>query len=517
MIVSSNGNPVMENPASGNREKRGSVLERLTRQVLSHPQDVNTLDQYYRLAVEQNQIDAAKNTISHLRHQFPENQHLIRTYIALCLYQQDYLSAIDSIETLVAISTPERGLIEAALKVREKIGPRKIDRQREAGATLSACLIVKDEQDYIGPCLQSIKAFADEIVVVDTGSTDWTGAIARIFGAKVYDYQWNDDFAEARNFGLDNASGHWVFIIDADEIISRKDGSEFLHFCRQLPEDERLGFIMTTLNYTNKRESAGWVENDFNYPEVQAEGWVPTEKVRLFPNHPNIRFVYPVHEIVDPVLEEHGYRLAQCPVPVLHFGKLNQNRKRERWQTYYRIGRKKLNDLGDHPSGLRELAIQAALLNRLEEASDLWRRFIRLRPDSFNGWTNLASIYSRLGRYRKASGAAHQAAQLAPHKMEALYNLVISELQVGDAANAIEASNRLSGRFPDYAQGHMLKGISHVCAGKWETGIKILKQARAKTNNRVFSQMIVEVSAPLRHAGRHDWIKDICSAIQQAT
>jgi glycosyltransferase involved in cell wall biosynthesis len=389
--------------------------------------------------------------------------------------------------------------------------------KRKAGATLSVCLIVKDEQSYLAPCLQSIKALADEIVVVDTGSTDRTGDIARIFGAKVFDYQWNDDFAAARNFGLEKANGDWILIMDADEIISRKDHAKFLHFCRQLPEDGHFAFLMTTLNFTDQRESAGWVKDDNHYPEIQAEGWVPTEKVRLFPNHHHIRFVYPVHEVVDPVLKEYGYRVERCPVPVLHFGKLNHHRKRERWQSYYRIGKKKLNCLGDHPSALRELAIQAALLNRLEEASDLWRRFIRLRPDSINGWTNLASVYSRLGSYQQASEAAHKAAQLAPDKIEALYNLVISELQIGDVVSAIKASNRLVGRFPDYVPGHMLAAISHVCGGKWEVGIEMLKHAQTKTTDQVLRQMIVEISAPLRHAGRHDWIKDICRAFQHAT
>jgi glycosyltransferase involved in cell wall biosynthesis len=507
----------LEKPVFENKENFVSVLDQLKRKVQNHPQDVNKLDQYYRQAVAQNRIESARNTISQLQRQFPENQQLIKTYIALCLQQQDYSCAMLSIEDLVAISEPENELIEAALNVRHKVGPRKIEKKHKTATTLSVCMIVKDEQAYLGPCLQSIKMFADEIVVVDTGSTDRTADIARIFGARVYDYQWHDDFAAARNYSLEKACGGWILVMDADEIISRKNQAGFLQFRDQLPEDDHLAFRMTTLNYTDQRESAGWVKDDDTYPEAKAKGWVPTEKVRLFPNHKMIRFVFPVQELVDPVLQKNGYRVDRCPIPILHFGKLDRDRKHERWQAYYRIGKQKLDSLGDQPPVLRELATQAALLDRLDEASDLWERFVRQRPDSINGWTNLASIYSRLGRYQQAAKAALKAAELAPDKIETLYNLVISDLQSGNADSAVKNSNRLLYRFPDYAQGHIIVAVTHICSGKLKDGIEMLKIVRKKVNDQKFIKIIAEVSAAILHAGHQDWIKAIRSAIEHTT
>lgn len=82
---------------------------------------------------------------------------------------------------------------------------------------LSATLIVRDEEENLGPCLDSLAGLADEIVVVDTGSRDASVAVAKEHGAEVIAHEWGDDFAAARNIGLDAARGDWVLYIDADE------------------------------------------------------------------------------------------------------------------------------------------------------------------------------------------------------------------------------------------------------------------------------------------------------------
>jgi O-antigen biosynthesis protein len=380
--------------------------------------------------------------------------------------------------------------------------------------TVSLCMIVRDEERNIGRCLESIKPIVNEMIVVDTGSKDGTKSIAMSYGAKVYDFKWNDDFAAARNFGLQKAGCDWILVMDADETISKIDHSAFRDFCHAIDEKDHQAFLMTTRNYTEKHNAENWTQNDGKYPESQGHGWIPTEKVRLFPNNKGIHFIFPVHELVDPVLTEKGFRMERCPIPVHHFGKLDHQRNRQRWQSYYRIGKNKLNALGENPLALRELAIQAALLNHLEESAEYWSRYIRFCPESENAWTNLASLYSRLGCYKRARTAAYEALKLAPGKLEPLYNVVISELQDGNAVGAAKASDRLLCEFPDYAQGHVLQAVSHVCAGELKTGIERFKSTRDKMDNQQFMQMIVEISAPLRHAGRNEWIRSICDAVR---
>jgi tetratricopeptide (TPR) repeat protein len=82
---------------------------------------------------------------------------------------------------------------------------------------LSLCMIVKNEATTLARCLASAKPYVDELIVVDTGSTDNTIEIAKSFGAEIYTFEWCNDFAAARNYTLAKASGHWVLILDADE------------------------------------------------------------------------------------------------------------------------------------------------------------------------------------------------------------------------------------------------------------------------------------------------------------
>lgn len=89
---------------------------------------------------------------------------------------------------------------------------------KNSGAiTLSICMMVKDEEDNLKRCLPSLKGIADELIVVDTGSSDNTIELVKSAGAKVFEHPWENDFSKHRNQTLSYATGNWVFIIDADE------------------------------------------------------------------------------------------------------------------------------------------------------------------------------------------------------------------------------------------------------------------------------------------------------------
>ena len=100
--------------------------------------------------------------------------------------------------------------------------------------SLSLCMIVKDEGKFLEGCLESVKNFVDEIVIVDTGSTDNTIQIAEKFGAKVVKHNWDNSFSEARNVSLKHATKDWILVLDADERISEKDLAKIKELIRLL-------------------------------------------------------------------------------------------------------------------------------------------------------------------------------------------------------------------------------------------------------------------------------------------
>lgn len=149
-----------------------------------------------------------------------------------------------------------------------------------AAPLLSAVMIVRDEQARLARCLRSLQAVADEIVVVDTGSTDDTVAIAEAHGCTVGHFPWVGDFAAARNHSLDLARGAWVLMIDADETVAAgtAEGAEQL-----------LGRAADHVALT-----VGWCARP---------GLAPMQELRLWRNRPDVRFRGIIHEhVVDDLM-----------------------------------------------------------------------------------------------------------------------------------------------------------------------------------------------------------------------
>lgn len=88
--------------------------------------------------------------------------------------------------------------------------------------SISLCMIVKNEESVLKRCLTSIQDYVDEIIIVDTGSTDQTKSIAREFNSKIYDFEWIDDFSAARNFAFSKATKDYIMWLDADDVVSEK-------------------------------------------------------------------------------------------------------------------------------------------------------------------------------------------------------------------------------------------------------------------------------------------------------
>ena len=102
----------------------------------------------------------------------------------------------------------------------------------DASPTLSLCMIVKDEEGFLPQCLDSVKDYVDELIIVDTGSTDKTVEIAERYNAKVFHHPWENSFSKARNYSLKYATCDWILILDADEEIENKDAHKLREVIR---------------------------------------------------------------------------------------------------------------------------------------------------------------------------------------------------------------------------------------------------------------------------------------------
>ncbi|MEM6449772.1 MAG: tetratricopeptide repeat protein [Cyanobacteria bacterium P01_D01_bin.105] len=156
-------------------------------------------------------------------------------------------------------------------------------------STLSLCMIVKDEAANLSQCLASVKDLVDEMVVIDTGSGDDTPMLAEQAGASVNFFTWSDDFADARNVSLDQATMDWILVLDADEILTVAGRS----LIESIKKDQPLGHIdpADLLLVTMVRKEIG--ANQSPYTQVS----------RLFRNLNAVRFTRPYHESVDDSIE----------------------------------------------------------------------------------------------------------------------------------------------------------------------------------------------------------------------
>lgn len=119
--------------------------------------------------------------------------------------------------------------------------------------SISLCMIVKNEEEMLGRPLKSASSFVDEIIIVDTGSTDKTKEIAKEFNAKIYDFKWINDFSAARNFAFSKATKDYVFWLDADDYIDEENVSKINELKSYLPKD----VDSFTMNYSLSRDDNG--------------------------------------------------------------------------------------------------------------------------------------------------------------------------------------------------------------------------------------------------------------------
>ncbi|MFS0918936.1 glycosyltransferase [Brevibacillus sp. 179-C 1.1 NHS] len=172
---------------------------------------------------------------------------------------------------------------------------------------LSLCMIVKDEADQIEACLSSVHMVVDEIIVVDTGSTDGTQEICRKFGAKVVEAPWENSFAKARNTGLQAAKGEWILWLDADEVLQEENQGELRQAVGASKDD---AFFMKIIHYIGSQKEQASRHTAYRCGQI-----------RLFRNKKGFQFVRDIHEVLQwPAIASRDLPIPLLPVHIHHFG-----------------------------------------------------------------------------------------------------------------------------------------------------------------------------------------------------
>ncbi|MEG1828416.1 MAG: glycosyltransferase [Cellulosilyticaceae bacterium] len=271
-------------------------------------------------------------------------------------------------------------------------------------STLSACLIAKNEQHTIGNCLKSLQSIANEIIVVDTGSTDDTIHIATSYGAKVIHTIWEDDFSKARNLSLTQATQDWILIIDCDEVI---------------PQNQ-VAFFKAFLDLDTSFQAFQFKVHNLIKGQINSSAIV----LRLFRNNPLFQFSGKMHEQISPsILTAYGQNaigLLDCYLD--HYGYdddfASQQQKSDRNLSLLLHYKEEEKDgyyyfvLGNEYSRLHQLE-EAAKCYALslqhtdyEKHQDIYYPYLLI---------NLASIYYAFGDYDKSLKLCHQGEIQLPH------------------------------------------------------------------------------------------------------
>lgn len=294
--------------------------------------------------------------------------------------------------------------------------------------SVSLCMIVRNEESSLSACLKSVSDAVDEIIIVDTGSTDRTLEVAGHYGARCYSVDWEHDFAKARNVSLSHATKDFILVLDADELWLPESSSALRQALLAHPDAG--GFFVHVCNQTDADE----------LEEIEV-----SLNVRLFRNQPEYRFSGALHEqIAETILT--GPRagiIVDSQVKILHLGYMQRAVEEKQ---------KKQRNL--------EIAL---------------REFEAHPGDGFRAF-NLGVEYVRLKDWEKAIEAFEWANNWRAQKalwVPRFFKIFISALmQCGKWEQAQRILDEGLDMFPDYTDLHYLQGVAHYQRQEWVYGLR---------------------------------------------
>jgi GT2 family glycosyltransferase/tetratricopeptide (TPR) repeat protein/SAM-dependent methyltransferase len=314
------------------------------------------------------------------------------------------------------------------------------------GVTVSGCLIVRDNAGTIRPCLESLRPWVDELVVVDTGSADETPRIAAALGARVFHFPWCDDFSAARNESVRHARGEWVFWMDSDDTIDAANGRGLRELAGGLHPDNVLGYVVRV--HCPGPGGAG------------GDDLTVVDHVKLFRNRPGLRFEGRIHEQILPAVRRAGGEVGWTDLFVVHSGydhsPEGQERKKER--------------------DLRLLGLELAA-----------------QPGHPFTLFNLGMTYADIGRYADAvphlEGSLRQSAAGESHRRKAYALLAHCHARLGRPGDAEAECERGLAEFPGDAELEFRRGMLLHGAGRLREAAEAYRRVLSEDRGRYFTSV----------------------------
>lgn len=349
--------------------------------------------------------------------------------------------------------------------------------------TISLCMIVKDEAASLAITLDSARAWVDEVVVVDTGSTDATREVAQARGAQVYDFPWGDDFAAARNASLARATGDWVLVLDADEVLLPQVGQLLRDLDRGQPLGEIAAADVLALNLL--RLELGAPQSPY------------TLITRCFRRLPTVSFYRPYHETVDDSLaalqgQEPRWQVVTLTTVAIHHRGYDPAVVVQRGK-FERARQAMVTYLASHPDDAylaNKLAALYIQSDQTDQALDLLHRALA-QATSLDSITRYELYYHRaLARGDSDPELASQdyavaLAETVPPclTLGALINLGSLKKAEGDLTAALDLFDQAIAIDPSLAIAHYNRGTTQRARGYLEEAIAAYQRAIALDPN----------------------------------
>ncbi len=277
-----------------------------------------------------------------------------------------------------------------------------------ARPSISLCMIVKNEEATLSACLASVAGLVNEMVVVDTGSTDRTRAIAIECGARVIDFAWTDDFAAARNQSIEHATGDWIFWLDADEQLDQANR-------------EKLKTVFADLKY----ENAAYLMQQLSTTDDPHGSQVAVDHVRLFRRDPAVRWEYRVHEQILLAIRRAGHHLRRTDVAISHGGYAAPGSSEQKLQRNLALLLRQDAERPDDPITLYQLGLMHHRLGRAALALPMLQRSLKLVPPDYSIrprlFAAIARAHESLGQIAEALAVCRAGREKHPDIEELLF------------------------------------------------------------------------------------------------